>query len=87
MLGTRKIPCPAVPQSDSAKAPFRDRTSGPSAGREGRRVPGRLLALDKAGRAGAFALQPGFGFAFAFAFAVTDAAGRTRIERPGALFA
>lgn len=40
-----------------------------------------LLALDKAGRAGAFALQPGF------TFAVTDAAGRTRIERAGALFA
>ncbi|TAJ60169.1 MAG: N(4)-(beta-N-acetylglucosaminyl)-L-asparaginase [Brevundimonas sp.] len=40
-----------------------------------------LLALDKAGRAGAFALQPGF------TFAVTDAAGRTRIEPAGALFA
>ncbi|WP_332641089.1 N(4)-(beta-N-acetylglucosaminyl)-L-asparaginase [Brevundimonas sp.] len=40
-----------------------------------------LLALDKSGRAGAFALQPGF------TFAVTDAAGRTRIERAGALFA
>lgn len=40
-----------------------------------------LLALDKAGRAGAFALQPGF------TFAVTDAAGQTRIERAGALFA
>lgn len=40
-----------------------------------------LLALDKAGRAGAFALQPGF------TFAVTDATGRTRIERAGALFA
>jgi N4-(beta-N-acetylglucosaminyl)-L-asparaginase len=40
-----------------------------------------LLALDKQGRAGAFALQPGF------TFAVTDAAGRTRIERAGALFA
>jgi N4-(beta-N-acetylglucosaminyl)-L-asparaginase len=39
-----------------------------------------LLALDKQGRAGAFALQPGF------TFAVTDAAGRTRIERAGALF-
>ena len=40
-----------------------------------------LLALDKQGRAGAFALQPGF------TFAVTDAAGQTRIERAGALFA
>ncbi|MBB4083924.1 N(4)-(beta-N-acetylglucosaminyl)-L-asparaginase [Brevundimonas lenta] len=40
-----------------------------------------LLALDKAGRAGAFALQPGF------TYAVTDAAGVTRIERAGALFA
>ncbi|WP_373250639.1 N(4)-(beta-N-acetylglucosaminyl)-L-asparaginase [Brevundimonas sp.] len=40
-----------------------------------------LLALDKTGRAGAFALQPGF------TFAVTDATGRTRIERAGALFA
>lgn len=40
-----------------------------------------LLALDKSGRAGAFALQPGF------TYAVTDAAGRTRIERAGALFA
>lgn len=40
-----------------------------------------LLALDKSGRAGAFALQPGF------AYAVTDAAGHTRIERAGALFA
>lgn len=39
-----------------------------------------LLALDKQGRAGAFALQPGF------TFAVTDAAGQTRIERAGALF-
>lgn len=39
-----------------------------------------LLALDKQGRAGAFALQPGF------TYAVTDAAGRTRIERAGALF-
>jgi N4-(beta-N-acetylglucosaminyl)-L-asparaginase len=39
-----------------------------------------LLALDKQGRAGAFALQPGF------TWAVTDAAGRTRIERAGALF-
>jgi N4-(beta-N-acetylglucosaminyl)-L-asparaginase len=40
-----------------------------------------LLALDKSGRAGAFALQPGF------TWAVTDAVGRTRIERAGALFA
>ena len=40
-----------------------------------------LLALDKQGRAGAFALQPGF------TYAVTDAAGRIRIERAGALFA
>ncbi|KQY84711.1 N(4)-(beta-N-acetylglucosaminyl)-L-asparaginase [Brevundimonas sp. Root1423] len=40
-----------------------------------------LLALDKSGRSGAFALQPGF------TYAVTDAAGRTRIERAGALFA
>ena len=39
-----------------------------------------LLALDKAGRAGAFALQPGF------TYAVTDAAGVTRMERAGALF-
>ncbi|QDH72644.1 N(4)-(beta-N-acetylglucosaminyl)-L-asparaginase [Brevundimonas sp. M20] len=39
-----------------------------------------LLALDKQGRAGAFALQPGF------TYAVTDASGRTRIERAGALF-
>lgn len=39
-----------------------------------------LLALDKQGRAGAFALQPGF------TFAVTDANGQTRIERAGALF-
>ena len=39
-----------------------------------------LLALDKTGRAGAFALQPGF------TYAVTDAAGRTRIERAHALF-
>jgi len=38
-----------------------------------------LLALDKQGRAGAFALQPGF------TYAVTDAAGETRIERAGAL--
>ena len=39
-----------------------------------------LLALDKQGRAGAFALQPGF------TYAVTDAAGRIRIEYAGALF-
>lgn len=39
-----------------------------------------LLALDKQGRAGAFALQPGF------TYAVTDATGRTRIERAAALF-
>lgn len=39
-----------------------------------------LLALDKQGRAGAFALRPGF------TYAVTDTAGRTRIERAGALF-
>ena len=39
-----------------------------------------LLALDKQGRAGAFALQPGF------TYAVTDAAGRIRIEHAGALF-
>ena len=39
-----------------------------------------LLALDKTGRAGAFALQPGF------TYAVTDAAGRSRIERAAALF-
>lgn len=39
-----------------------------------------LLALDKQGRAGAFALQPGF------TFAVTDASGLTRIERAAALF-
>ena len=39
-----------------------------------------LLALDKTGRAGAFALQPGF------TYAVTDAAGQTRIERAAALF-
>ena len=39
-----------------------------------------LLALDKHGRAGAFALQPGF------TYAITDAAGATRIERAGALF-
>lgn len=39
-----------------------------------------LLALNKQGRAGAFALQPGF------TYAVTDAAGQTRIERAGALF-
>lgn len=50
----------------------------------GTRVAGSqvaLLALDKTGRAGAFALQPGF------TYAVTDAAGQTRIERAGALFA
>ena len=40
-----------------------------------------LLALDRTGRSGAFALQPGF------TYAVTDAAGSTRIERAGALFA
>lgn len=39
-----------------------------------------LLGLDKQGRAGGFALQPGF------TYAVTDASGRTRIERAGALF-
>ena len=39
-----------------------------------------LLALDKQGRAGGFALQPGF------TFAVTDANGQTRIQRAGALF-
>lgn len=39
-----------------------------------------LLALDKQGRAGAFALQPGF------TYAVTDASGQTRIERARALF-
>ena len=50
----------------------------------GTRVAGSqvaLLALDKQGRAGAFALQPGF------TYAVTDAAGQTRIDRAGALFA
>lgn len=36
--------------------------------------------LDKSGRAGAFALQPGF------TYAVADAAGVPRIERAGALF-
>ena len=49
----------------------------------GSRVAGSqvaLRALDKQGRAGAFALQPGF------TYAVTDAAGQTRIERAGALF-
>jgi N4-(beta-N-acetylglucosaminyl)-L-asparaginase len=49
----------------------------------GTRVAGSqvaLLALDKQGRAGAFALQPGF------TYAVTDATGQTRIERAGALF-
>ena len=40
-----------------------------------------LLALDKQGRAGGFALQPGF------TYAVTGADGQTRIERAGALFA
>jgi N4-(beta-N-acetylglucosaminyl)-L-asparaginase len=39
-----------------------------------------LLALDKRGRAGAFALQPGF------TYAVTDAGGATRIVAAGALF-
>ncbi len=39
-----------------------------------------LLALDKQGRAGAFALQPGF------TYAVTDAAGDVRVERAAALF-
>ena len=39
-----------------------------------------LLALDKRGRAGAFALQPGF------TYAVTNAAGQTRIERAQSLF-
>jgi N4-(beta-N-acetylglucosaminyl)-L-asparaginase len=39
-----------------------------------------LLALSKDGRAGGYALQPGF------TYAVTDAAGNTRIERAGALF-
>ena len=39
-----------------------------------------LVALDKRGRTGAFALQPGF------TFAVTDANGQTRIEPAGALF-
>ncbi|MGV9006810.1 MAG: N(4)-(beta-N-acetylglucosaminyl)-L-asparaginase [Brevundimonas sp.] len=39
-----------------------------------------LLALDRHGMAGGFALQPGF------SYAVTDANGRTRIERAGALF-
>ena len=39
-----------------------------------------LLALDKRGRTGGFALQTGF------TFAVTDANGQTRIERAGALF-
>ena len=40
-----------------------------------------LLALAKDGRVGGWALQPGF------TYAVTDAAGVTRIERAGALFA
>ena len=39
-----------------------------------------LLALDKQGRAGGFALQPGF------TYAVTDASGHTRTKRAGALF-
>ena len=39
-----------------------------------------LLALDKQGRAGAFALQPGF------TYAMTDAGGQTRIVRAAALF-
>jgi N4-(beta-N-acetylglucosaminyl)-L-asparaginase len=39
------------------------------------------VPLDKQGRAGAFALQPGFNYA------VTDTTGQTRIERAGALFA
>lgn len=39
-----------------------------------------LLALDKQGRAGAFALRPGF------TYAVTDAAGDTRLVRAGSLF-
>jgi N4-(beta-N-acetylglucosaminyl)-L-asparaginase len=50
----------------------------------GTRVAGSqvaLLALDKQGRAGAFALQPGF------TYAVSDTTGQTRIERAGALFA
>ncbi|WP_241209669.1 N(4)-(beta-N-acetylglucosaminyl)-L-asparaginase [Brevundimonas fluminis] len=50
----------------------------------GTRVAGSqvaLLALDKRGRAGGFALQPGF------TYAVTDATGETRMERAGALFA
>ena len=38
-----------------------------------------LLALDKRGRCGAFALQPGF------TFAVTDATGATRLERADSL--
>lgn len=39
-----------------------------------------FLALDKRGRCGAFALQPGF------TYAVTDATGTTRLERAGSLF-
>jgi len=39
-----------------------------------------FLALDKRGRAGAFALQPGF------TYAVTDAGGETRLESAGSLF-
>ncbi|MBI2262324.1 MAG: N(4)-(beta-N-acetylglucosaminyl)-L-asparaginase [Caulobacterales bacterium] len=49
----------------------------------GARVAGSqvaLLAMDKQGGVGGFALQPGF------TYAVIDAAGRTRIERAGALF-
>ncbi len=39
-----------------------------------------LLALDRQGRAGAFALRPGF------TYAVTDAIGETRLVRAGSLF-
>jgi N4-(beta-N-acetylglucosaminyl)-L-asparaginase len=39
-----------------------------------------LLALDRQGRAGAFALRPGF------TYAVTDAGGDTRLVRAGSLF-
>lgn len=39
-----------------------------------------LLALDRQGRAGGFALRPGF------TYAATTAAGETRIERAGSLF-
>jgi N4-(beta-N-acetylglucosaminyl)-L-asparaginase len=38
-----------------------------------------FLALDRAGRWGAYALQPGF------TFAVTDAAGRTRVIKSDSL--